>query len=92
MKDKDMIDAEEYYKETKGIAKIFLIVFILCVLEIVGLSIWLGFPSPYFNRLAIAIVGYIIGTFLGVASAISFIGVVYSLAECATLIIKEKCK
>lgn len=85
-------DAKTYYKENKGLAKFFLIVFILCVLEIFGLSLWLGFPSPYFNRLAITIVGYIVGTFLGISSMTSFIIIENNLSNCASYIVEAVCK
>lgn len=93
MKDTDFIaDAKTYYKEHKAVARNLLIVFVLCILEIFGLSLWLGFPSPYFNRIAIAIVGYIVGTVLGGFSMICFILVEYNLSDCASHIIKETCK
>ena len=60
------------YKENQKAAKCFLIIFWISLLEIVALSIWLGFPSPYFNRIAIAIVGYIAGIFLAVSSMICY--------------------
>ena len=92
MRKEDMINAEKYYKEHKAVARTILIVFILCVLEIFGLSIWLGFPSPHFNRLAITIVGYIIGSFLGISSMTSFIIVENNLSNCASYIVKETCR
>lgn len=42
--------------------KICLVYLIIGLIIVVGLSIWLGFPSPYYNRTAISITGYIIGT------------------------------
>ena len=93
MIDKDFVnDAKTYYKEHKAIARTLLIIFILCVLEIFGLSIWLGFPSPHFNRLAITIVGYIVSVVLGLGSMLCFIIVESNLSECATYIVKAVCK
>ena len=46
----------------KNMIKLTICSLIIGILIIVGLSIWLGFPSPYYNRIAISIVGYIIGT------------------------------
>lgn len=51
--------------------KICLVFLIIGLIIVIGLSIWLGFPSPYYNRAAICVVGYIIGTAsLFVAAAI----------------------
>lgn len=42
--------------------KRFGVVFLLIGLILIfGMSIWLGFPSPYFNRTAIASVSYAVG-------------------------------
>ncbi len=37
---------------------------------VIGISIWLGFPSPHYDRAAITIVSYILGAgaiFVGIA-------------------------
>lgn len=46
---------------------------------IIGLSIWLGFPSPNYNRVAISIVGYLLGVLL------TYIG-----SMCTWLIIEDE--
>ena len=40
------------------------------LIVIIGISIWLGFPSPHYDRAAITIVSYILGAgaiFVGIA-------------------------
>lgn len=49
-------------KNKKNMIKLTIFSLLIGVLIIVGLSIWLGFPSPHYNRTAISIIGYIIGT------------------------------
>jgi hypothetical protein len=55
--------------------KKFLSIFgiVIGLIIIIGLSIWIGFPSPHFNRIAICLVGYFIGIaliFFGVGTLI----------------------
>lgn len=55
-------------------SKIGLALIIIGITLIIALSIWLGFPSPHFNRVAISIVCYIIGislTGLGIKALIN---------------------
>ena len=77
------------YKGNQTAAKYFLIIFLISLLEIVALSIWLGFPSPHFNRTAIAIVGYIAGIFLSVSSMICYIIIGSIQVDNLSKIIKE---
>jgi hypothetical protein len=77
------------YKANDKFAKYFLIIFFASLLEIVALSIWLGFPSPYFNRVAIAIVGYVAGVFLAVSSMICYMITLNVQVDNLSQVIKE---
>lgn len=63
-------------KNKKNMIKLTIFSLIIGILIITGLSIWLGFPSPYYDRTAISIIGYIIGaisTFCGICAGCDII-------------------
>lgn len=56
----------------KKIISILSIIFGLLI--IIGLSIWVGFPSPQYDRSAICVVGYLIGFTLLIIPSMFFAG------------------
>lgn len=80
------------YKENEKRAKCCYVNFLISLLEIVALSIWLGFPSPHFNRIAIAIVGYIAGVFLAVSNMLCYLIIMNAQVDDLSKIIKEVLK
>lgn len=50
------------------------ILLVISLILVFGMSIWLGFPSPYFDRTAITLVTYGVGTILFAVGAVLILG------------------